>query len=50
MGKEYVKHAYIYTSSDNFNLNVYSSNSDAYVKAGQVVCAGHKVVTSNGLY
>ena len=43
MGKDYVKHAYIYTSSDNFNLNIYASNSDAYVKAGQVVCAGHKV-------
>lgn len=43
MGKEYVKHAYIYTSSDNFNLNVYASNAEAYVKAGQVVCAGHKV-------
>lgn len=43
MGKEYVKHAYIYKSSDNFNLNIYASNSDAYIKAGQVVCAGHKV-------
>jgi hypothetical protein len=43
MGIEYLKRAYIYTSSDNFNLNVYASNAEAYVKAGQVVCAGHKV-------
>lgn len=43
MGKEYVKHAYIYTSKDNINLNIYASNSEAYIKAGQVVCAGHKV-------
>lgn len=43
MGREYVKHAYIYKSTDNINLNVYASNSEAYIKAGQVVCAGHKV-------
>lgn len=43
MGMKYVQSAYLYSSNDNININVIASNNDAYIKAGQVVCAGHKV-------
>lgn len=43
MGATYVRLAYLYKSTDNINLTVYASNEGAYIKAGQVICAGHKV-------
>ncbi|MEV9477586.1 hypothetical protein ACOTVS_11210 [Aliarcobacter butzleri] len=43
VGEKYVKLAYLYSSNDNLNINLYASNADAYMKAGQVICAGHKV-------
>lgn len=43
MGTKYVQSAYVYSSNDNININVLASNKDAYIKAGQVICAGHKV-------
>ncbi|WP_418181237.1 hypothetical protein ACNSOL_12070 (plasmid) [Aliarcobacter lanthieri] len=43
MGKNYVNLAYLYSSDDNININLFASNSEAYMKAGQVICAGHKV-------
>lgn len=46
MGANYVKAAYIYSSNDNISINVLASNSEAYIKAGQVICAGHRVAMS----
>lgn len=43
MGMNYVNAAYAYYSNDNININVLASNSESYIKAGQVICAGHRV-------
>lgn len=42
MGESYVKKAYLY-NSDNININLLASNAEAYLKVGQIICAGHKV-------
>lgn len=43
MGEKYVTSAYMYSSNDNININLLASNPEAYIKVGQIVCAGHKV-------
>lgn len=41
--KEYVKSHYMIKSEDDLLLNVIAISGDAYMKAGEIVCAGPKV-------
>lgn len=43
MGERYVTSSYAYSSTDNININLIAKDGAAYIKVGQIVCAGHKV-------